>query len=139
MNILIDFDGTCVTHNFPKIGEEIGAAQVLRDLVRNGHNLILFTMRAEDCYLDEALNWFKQNQIKLYGININPEQRKFTSSPKAYGDLIIDDISLGIKKLPCQFNRPCVDWKWVSEELCKQELLTKEQINSYDFSMQRYL
>ena len=100
MNILIDFDGTCVTHNFPQIGEEIGAAQVLRDLVRNGHNLILFTMRAEDCYLDEALNWFKQNQIKLYGININPEQSKFTSSPKAYGDLIIDDISLGIKKLP---------------------------------------
>ena len=55
MNILIDFDGTCVTHQFPKVGEDIGAAQVLRDLVENGHHLILFTMRAEDYYLDDAL------------------------------------------------------------------------------------
>ncbi|KAE9527644.1 hypothetical protein [Testudinibacter aquarius] len=139
MNILIDFDGTCVTHQFPQIGEEVGAAQVLRDLVKNGHNLILFTMRAEDCYLDEALDWFQKNKIKLYGINVNPEQHKFTRSPKAYGDLLIDDISLGIKKLHCHFNRPCVDWKWVSEELGKQGLLTAEQIKQYNFSMQGYL
>ncbi|WP_267963889.1 hypothetical protein [Testudinibacter sp. TR-2022] len=87
MNILIDFDGTCVTHQFPQIGEEVGAAQVLRDLVKNGHNLILFTMRAEDCYLDEALDWFQKNNIKLYGINVNPEQHKFTRSPKTLIDL----------------------------------------------------
>lgn len=49
MDILIDFDGTCVTHEFPLVGKDIGAAQVLRDLVSNGHRLILFTMRAEDC------------------------------------------------------------------------------------------
>ncbi len=139
MNILIDFDGTCVTHQFPRIGEEIGVVQVLQDLVKNGHNLILFTMRAEDCYLDEALHWFRQNEITLYGVNVNPEQHKFTGSPKAYGDLLIDDIALGIKKLPCRFNRPCVDWKWVAEELCKQGLLTQEQIKQYDFSMQKYL
>ena len=136
MNILIDFDGTCVTHQFPKVGEDIGAAQVLRDLVENGHHLILFTMRAEDYYLDDALRWFQQNKIKLYGVNVNPEQHKFTSSPKTYGDLLIDDISLGIRKLHCHFNRPCVDWKWVAEELCKKRLLTIEQIKQYDFSMQ---
>lgn len=45
MNILIDFDGTCVTHNHPTIGEEIGAVPVLKALVAKGHNLILFTMR----------------------------------------------------------------------------------------------
>lgn len=136
MNILIDFDGTCVTHHFPLVGENIGAAQVLKDLVKNGHNLILFTMRAENCYLDDALYWFKENKIKLYGINVNPMQHKFTNSPKAYGDLIIDDIALGIKTLSCNFNRPCVDWKWVSEMLCEKGLLTKEQILKYDFSMQ---
>lgn len=139
MNILIDFDGTCVTHNFPEIGEDIGAAQVLRDLVKNGHNLILFTMRSEDCYLDEALTWFKNNRIELYAVNINPEQSKFTSSPKAYGDLIIDDIALGIPKWSCHFYRPCVDWKLVSEMLYSQKLLTFEQINKYDFSMRNYL
>ncbi|WP_439258485.1 hypothetical protein [Lonepinella sp. BR2271] len=139
MNILIDFDGTCVTHKFPEIGDDVGSAQVLRDLVKNGHNLILFTMRAEDCYLAEALDWFKQNKIELYGINVNPTQYKFTSSPKAYGNLIIDDIALGIKKLQCHYNIPCVDWKWVAEQLCEQKLLTPEQIQRYDFSMQAYL
>lgn len=33
MIIGIDFDGTCVKHAFPKIGEEIGAAPVLKELV----------------------------------------------------------------------------------------------------------
>ncbi|MGQ0286180.1 hypothetical protein ACT2CV_03100 [Pasteurellaceae bacterium 22721_9_1] len=139
MNILIDFDGTCVTHSFPKVGEDIGAAQVLRDLVKNGHNLILFTMRAEDCYLEDALNWFKQNKISLYGINVNPQQHKFTSSPKAFGDLIIDDIALGIQTFPCHYYRPCVDWKWAAEMLHKKGLLTADQIQQYDFSMRAYL
>lgn len=135
MNILIDFDGTCVTHDFPRVGEEIGAAQVLKDLVKNGHNLILFTMRAEDCYLEDALQWFKQHNISLYGVNVNPLQHKFTSSPKAYGDLIIDDIGLGMKTIICRYYRPCVDWKWVSQQLCEKGLLTAEQIKHYDFSM----
>lgn len=43
----IDFDGTVVTHDFPKIGKDIGAVPVLRKLVDNGHKLILFTMRSD--------------------------------------------------------------------------------------------
>ncbi|PJG84102.1 hypothetical protein [Caviibacterium pharyngocola] len=139
MNILIDFDGTCVTHEFPYVGKDVGAAQVLRDIVTNGHRLILFTMRSESCYLASALNWFKQNQITLYGVNVNPEQHKFTDSPKAYGDLIIDDIALGIQKVPCRFHRPYVDWKWVAERLLEQGILTAEQVSRYDFEMQKYL
>ena len=46
--INVDFDGTCVTHDFPQIGKEIGAAEVLKKLTYNGHNLILFTMRSKD-------------------------------------------------------------------------------------------
>lgn len=30
MIIAIDFDGTCVTHEFPKIGKDIGAAPAFR-------------------------------------------------------------------------------------------------------------
>lgn len=33
MVIAVDFDGTCVTHEFPKIGKDIGAIPVLRELV----------------------------------------------------------------------------------------------------------
>lgn len=35
MIIAIDFDGTCVTHEYPNIGRDIGP--VLRKLVENGH------------------------------------------------------------------------------------------------------
>ena len=30
MIIAVDFDGTCVTHEFPRVGAEIGAAEVLK-------------------------------------------------------------------------------------------------------------
>lgn len=46
MYICIDFDGTCVTHEFPSIGKDIGAIPVLKELVKNNHKLILFTMRS---------------------------------------------------------------------------------------------
>ena len=47
MTINIDFDGTCVTHEFPSVGKSIGAEKVLKRLVDNGHQLILFTMRSD--------------------------------------------------------------------------------------------
>ena len=47
MIIGVDFDGTCVTHEFPKVGREIGAAQVLKRLTDVGHQIILFTMRSQ--------------------------------------------------------------------------------------------
>ena len=39
MEIAIDFDGTCVTHEYPGVGREIGAAPVLKKLTENGHIL----------------------------------------------------------------------------------------------------
>ena len=46
MDIVIDFDGTCVTHDFPKVGKDIGAEPVLIKLLKHGHRLVLFTMRS---------------------------------------------------------------------------------------------
>jgi len=46
MIIAVDFDGTCVKHAYPEIGDEIGAAPVLKELTDCGHQLILYTMRA---------------------------------------------------------------------------------------------
>jgi hypothetical protein len=115
MDILVDFDGTCTTHDFPRVGLEIGAPEVLRDLVLAGNRLILFTMRSNTVqgqYLKDAVNWFEENDIPLYGIQENPTQKAWTSSPKAYGQLIIDDICLGIplKVDPNLSDRPFVDW-----------------------------
>lgn len=42
MIIAIDFDGTCVTHDYPRIGKDIGAVPVLKKIVENGHRLLRF-------------------------------------------------------------------------------------------------
>ena len=38
MVLAIDFDGTCVTHEYPKVGKDIGSVPVLKKLVENGRN-----------------------------------------------------------------------------------------------------
>lgn len=139
MDIVIDFDGTVVTHAFPAIGKDIGAVPVLKELVANGHNLILSTMRSDwrlitklqnqfiyAHHLTDAVNWFiHKNSIPLYGIQKNPTQESWTSSPKAYGQLIIDDAALGcpLKFDPTLSNRPFVDWVKVRKLLVKHEIL----------------
>lgn len=115
MYIAIDFDGTCVTHDYPRIGKDINAVNVLKKLVANGHKLILNTMRSGK-ELKEAINWFKENDIELYGANENPTQKKWTNSPKVYAHIYIDDAALGcpLKMDLSISDRPFVDWEAVS-------------------------
>ena len=61
-------------------------------------------------YLDDAVNWFKENDIPLFGINTNPTQKEWTSSPKAYGHLYIDDAALGIPLIKTSFEKHYVNW-----------------------------
>lgn len=114
MVIAIDFDGTCVEHNYPAMGADVeGVVEVLRDINRKGHRLILHTMRS-GAKLDAAVKWFRDRKIELWAINQNPEQREWTESPKVYADIYIDDSSLGC---PVRFidgvRRPVVDWSKV--------------------------
>lgn len=97
-DIIIDFDGTCCTHAFPQVGKDIGAEPVLRELLSSGHNLILSTMRADrpnpnptgnpeimdvtGMFLTDAINWFAERNIPLYGIQEHPTQKNWTTSPK---------------------------------------------------------
>lgn len=140
MDICIDFDGTCVTHEFPNIGKDIGAIPVLKELTDKGHRLILFTMRSdrkkkkkvngeevivEENVLTEAVKWFEDNGIPLYGIQKNPTQRFWTSSPKAYGHLYIDDANLGCPLIYDESicDRPYVDWLKIKEMLVEKGVL----------------
>lgn len=123
MVIAIDFDGTCVAHEFPEVGGDIGAIPILKQLVYQGHQLVLFTMRSGK-HLDEAVNWFLNNNISLYGIQYNPEQTKWTSSNKAYAQLYIDDAALGIPLIETgDDDRPFVDWVRVEEILIEKQIL----------------
>jgi len=125
--ICIDFDGTCVSHEFPEVGVDIGAVPVLQKLVNAGHKLVLFTMRSNNYdrnYLDEAVTWFSDNEIPLYGIQPNPKQSEWTSSPKAYGQLYIDDAALGCPlNYSAKIARPFVDWNKVEQILKYRGLL----------------
>lgn len=140
MDICLDFDGTCVSHEFPKIGKDIGAIPVLKELTEKGHKLILFTMRSdrkkkkkvdgqeimvEENVLTEAVEWFADNDIPLYGIQKNPTQRFWTSSPKAYGHLYIDDANLGCPLITDdpESSRPYADWVKIREMLVDKGIL----------------
>lgn len=129
MIIAIDFDGTCVTHEFPKVGKDIGAVPVLKRLIENGHKLILYTMRAdrsekkdtgdpniEDVtgnFLTDAVNWFEEHEIELWAIQKNPTQDLWTTSPKCYAELYIDDAALGCPLIYPDKGRPYADWKQI--------------------------
>ena len=116
MIIAIDFDGTVVEHKFPLIGEDVPyVVETLQGFVADGHKLILFTMRSGE-YLDAAVQWFKDRDIELWGIQFNPQQYTWTTSNKAYAQLYIDDAAIGCPLcLPEGFERPCVDWIAVSK------------------------
>ena len=140
----VDFDGTCVGFDFPRVGKDIGAAEVLREMVSVGHRIILHTMRSDKenptspdvailCpkagddvdYLSQAVWWFKDNDIPLFGVNINPEQYSWTDSTKPYADYYIDDISIGCPTMrhPKISNRPFVDWIMIRSSLVARNLL----------------
>ena len=129
MIIAVDFDGTCVTHEFPEVGKDIGAVPVLKELVKKGHKIILYTMRSHpdknkqnktlsggiisNDTLQDAIDWFKENEIPLWGINENPKQKEWTSSPKIHANIYIDDAALGTPLIYAKdggLYRPYVDW-----------------------------
>lgn len=115
--IAIDFDGTCITHEYPYMGRDIGAWPVLVKLVDLGARLILNTMRSGD-KLDEAVRWFAERGIPLFGVNNNPDQRAWTESPKVYANIYIDDAALGAPLISDPTGgRPYIDWKKVDEML----------------------
>lgn len=123
MIIAVDFDGTCVTHEYPNVGRDVGAVPVLKRLVNSGHKLILFTMRSGK-ELDDAVWWFKSLGIPLYGVNTNPDQKEWTQSPKAYANLYIDDAALGCPLVYDEHSRRArVDWPEVEHLLEKRGIL----------------
>jgi hypothetical protein len=123
MYICVDFDGTVVDHRYPDIGEPVPVAiNWLKRLQLHGAKIILFTMRSNRSegmnYLQDAVQYLKSNGIELYGVNRNPDQDSWTSSPKAYGEVYVDDAAIGCPLIhPKGFTRPCVDWKKVGPQL----------------------
>lgn len=95
--IAVDFDGTIVDHEYPRIGKEkLFAFQTLRALKNKGHKLILWTIR-EGKHLDEAVKYCLDNGVEFYAINETyPGEGYYEGmSRKVNADIFIDDRNVG--------------------------------------------
>jgi hypothetical protein len=121
MYICVDFDGTMVDHQYPKIGWAVpGAIEWCKTFQHHGAEIILWTMRSGK-ELEEARLYMENNGIKLFGVNENPTQKVWTNSPKAYGHMYIDDAAIGCPMLRIEgFQRLCVDWTDVASQVMRQ-------------------
>jgi len=119
----IDFDGTIVRHEYPQIGATIFMAlETIKELIENGHRIILYTMRSGK-ELEAALKFIRGQGIHLYGINENPSQKEWTDSPKVYCHIYIDDANLGVPLVRMKSIRSWVDWELVREHLMLDGLI----------------
>lgn len=95
--IAVDFDGTIVTHEYPRIGKEIPfAIDTLIRLQREGYRLILWTVRSGKL-LDEAVDYCKSRGLEFYAVNANFPEEVFESkdSRKVNANIYIDDRQVG--------------------------------------------
>ncbi len=95
--IAVDFDGTVVEHDYPRIGKEMMFAfATLKELNKKGHKLILWTIRTGPL-LDEAVEHCKKNGVEFYAVNKNYPEEQFSDniSRKLNADVFIDDRNVG--------------------------------------------
>lgn len=131
MIIAVDFDGTIVEHEYPKIGREIPfAIDTLKMLIKERHKLILWSVR-EGELLDEAIEWCKSRGVEFYATNKDYPEETQEGNPiysrKLKADMFIDDRNVG--GLP--------DWgtiyRMISHKKTWSDLLIEaEQGNSYN-------
>jgi len=97
MKIAVDFDGTIVEHKYPAIGKErMFAFQTLKALQKQGHMLVLWTLRSGDS-LQEAVEYCRKNGIEFYAVNSSFPEEVFEEgqSRKIDADVFIDDRNVG--------------------------------------------
>lgn len=97
--IAVDFDGTIVTHEYPKIGTELPfATETLKMLIKDHHKLILWSVR-EGKLLDEAVEWCRERGVEFWAVNKDyPEESLENNnhfSRKLKADWFIDDRGIG--------------------------------------------
>jgi len=123
ITIAIDFDGTVVMHEYPEVGApNPGAIEWMKKFQEAGARIILFTMRSEMNFLQDAVDYLEESGITLDGVNVNPGQESWTLTTKAYAQVYIDDAAFGC---PLKINmsngmpvgRPYVDWDVVGPKV----------------------
>jgi len=97
LTIAVDFDGTIVDDEYPKIGKpKLFAFETLKKLQDKGHRLILWTYRTGEM-LEEAVEFCKENEIVFYAVNKSFPEEEFDLkySRKINAQIFIDDRNIG--------------------------------------------
>jgi len=94
--IAIDFDGTIVEDEFPKIGKPmVFAFETMKKLEEDGHRLILWTYRSGR-RLKDAVDFCRENGIEFYAVNESYENEDLNGiSRKINADIFVDDRNIG--------------------------------------------
>jgi hypothetical protein len=104
--IAIDFDGTIVEHDFPRIGKLMPhAKEVINRLHDAGHKIIIWTCRNhtepnhpdwDDAPIPRVMEFLRKNGIHFDSINENhPSMGFWLQSRKIFAEIYIDDKNLG--------------------------------------------
>ena len=146
LTIYLDFDGTVVEHQFPKIGRcNFGCIEVIKKLQDAGHKIILNTYRADvggECMTDSLRLINDQYWMLLVdrksrdNFHLNPitdyEPKKIHPSPfnmlltQKTGELFIDDVSAGIPLKPAVMTPTrMVDWNMLDSIFLHSGLYNK--------------
>lgn len=142
MIVYLDFDGTVVEHDYPRIGRaNFGCIEVIKKLQDAGHEIILNTYRS-DCKngtLEKALDFLNDDYWMILKDKSNTDLElkpitKFTKrkiNPPAWDwfyikqtkIMYIDDISFGIplKKAVYVQNR-MVDWDALDKQFIENNI-----------------
>lgn len=114
ITIAVDFDGTIVEDEYPRIGKPIiFAFETLTKLQNKGHRLILWTYR-KGIALEEAVQFCEKNGIEFYAVNSSFPEEEFdiSHSRKIHADIFIDDRNIGGLK----------SWGEIYQELVGEEI-----------------
>ncbi len=125
----IDFDGTIVDHQFPDVGPEVpGAIAWMKCWQQAGASLILWTMRSNGRtgmgkesgpVLTDAVEFCRNRGVEFFAVNENPTQASWTTSPKIYAHVYVDDAAIGcpLRNNPRSGGQPYVDWAVVGPQV----------------------
>lgn len=145
----VDYDGTCVSNEYPSNGKDIGAAKILKQIVDAGHQIMLYTCRSNhdddrilffddgsELFLpagndlDIACDWFDENNIPIIGVNWNPVEADYDVE-KPHFDILIDDKAFGVPLTRITIvddeiissDNPFVDWQAIEIMLINRGLI----------------
>ncbi len=126
MIIGVDFDGTIVSHMFPRIGTAAkDAIYWLAKWKEAGADLVLWTVRTDGPeygpVLTQAVEWCRERGIEFVGVNETVCEASWTIGPKIFANLIVDDCCFGCPvKYDHASNRAIVDWDIVGPAVLKR-------------------